>query len=156
MPNMKPISVAQLKLLKKLDQKKYRQESGKFAVEGPHLVAGLLSSDWEVDYVLFRKDTFEEGRLGAISASAKKRGIQVQLAARREFDAVASHAQKLALVDALFAVSGVDASIVTIEDNEIRRIANELKIEHAEYIALRAKHLAHFEVLRSRARRAEP
>jgi uncharacterized tellurite resistance protein B-like protein len=90
------------------------------------------------------------------SIQARRSGGTDDFVVTREFDAVASHAQKLALVDALFAVSGVDASIVTIEDNEIRRIANELKIEHAEYIALRARHLAHFEVLRSRARRAEP
>jgi hypothetical protein len=37
---------------------------------------------------------------------------------------------------------------VTIEDNEIRRIANELRIEHAEYIAVRSKHLKNFAVLR--------
>jgi hypothetical protein len=37
---------------------------------------------------------------------------------------------------------------VTIEDNEIRRIANELKIQHGEYIAVRSKHLQHLAVLR--------
>ena len=42
----------------------------------------------------------------------------------------------------------VDASIVTIEDNEIRRIANELKIEHGEYIAVRARHLENLQVLK--------
>ena len=66
----------------------------------------------------------------------------------RKFDTIATHAEKLALIDALFAVTAVDASIVTIEDNEIRRIANELKIEHAEYIAVRARHLEHLAVLR--------
>jgi uncharacterized tellurite resistance protein B-like protein len=64
------------------------------------------------------------------------------------FDTLATHAEKLALIDALFAVTAVDASIVTIEDNEIRRIANELRIEHAEYIAVRSKHLKNFAVLR--------
>jgi hypothetical protein len=39
---------------------------------------------------------------------------------------------------------------VTIEDNEIRRIANELKIEHGEYIAVRARHLDHLQVLKPR------
>jgi uncharacterized tellurite resistance protein B-like protein len=87
-------------------------------------------------------------RLAAIQA--KRSGGTDDFVVTREFDAVASHAQKLALVDALFEVASVDASIVTIEDNEIRRIANELRIEHPEYIALRAKHLAHFEVLRDK------
>jgi uncharacterized tellurite resistance protein B-like protein len=66
----------------------------------------------------------------------------------RMFDSLATHAEKLALIDALFALTAVDASIVTVEDNEIRRIANELKIEHADYIAVRSKHLQHLAVLR--------
>jgi TrmH family RNA methyltransferase len=89
MENIKAISAAQLKFLKKLDQKKYRGESERFIVEGPHLVAELLSSDWEADFILARKDVYEEGRLTAISASAMKRGIELHLAAKREFDAVA-------------------------------------------------------------------
>jgi uncharacterized tellurite resistance protein B-like protein len=96
----------------------------------------------------------EAVRLAGIQA--RRSGGTDDFVVTREFDTFASHAQKLALVDALFAVSGVDASIVTIEDNEIRRIANELKIEHAEYIAIRSKHLAHLEVLRGRGGRADP
>lgn len=69
----------------------------------------------------------------------------------RMFDTIATHAEKLKLIDALFAVTAVDASIVTIEDNEIRRIANELKIEPADYSAVRANHLKHLAVLRQRA-----
>jgi uncharacterized tellurite resistance protein B-like protein len=79
---------------------------------------------------------------------ARRSGGTDDFVITREFDRLASHEQKVALVDALFAVSSVDASIVTIEDNEIRRIANELKIEHAEYIAVRARHLHHLQVLR--------
>jgi uncharacterized tellurite resistance protein B-like protein len=74
----------------------------------------------------------------------------------RMFDTLATHAEKLALIDALFAVTAVDASIVTIEDNEIRRIANELRIEHAEYIAVRSKHLKNFAVLRRSESAARP
>jgi len=81
---------------------------------------------------------------------ARRSGGTDDFVITREFDRVASHPQKLALVDALFAVSGADASIVTIEDNEIRRIANELKIEHAEYIGIRSRHLKKLEVLRTR------
>lgn len=69
----------------------------------------------------------------------------------RMFDRLATHAEKLALIDALFAVTAVDAAIVTVEDNEIRRIANELRIEHGEYIAIRARHLPHLAVLRDRS-----
>jgi uncharacterized tellurite resistance protein B-like protein len=83
-------------------------------------------------------------------AQARRSGGTDDFVITREFDTLATHAQKLGLVDALFAVSSVDQSIVTVEDNEIRRIANELRIEHREYIAVRAKHLAHLEVLRKK------
>ena len=66
----------------------------------------------------------------------------------REFAALATREQKLALLDCLFAVSSSDASIRTIEDNEIRRIASELKLEHADFIAVRSAHTSHLEVLR--------
>lgn len=66
----------------------------------------------------------------------------------REFNQIANRDQKLALLDCLFAVSSTDESIVTAEDNEIRRIANELKLEHGDYIAVRSKHLHNLNVLR--------
>jgi|SRR5688500_17029480 uncharacterized tellurite resistance protein B-like protein len=79
---------------------------------------------------------------------ARRSGGTDDFVITREFDRVASHEQKVALIDALFTVSSVDASIVTVEDNEIRRIANELKIEHGEYIGVRARHLDHLQVLK--------
>lgn len=68
----------------------------------------------------------------------------------REFNRLATPAEKHALLDCLFAVSASDASIRTLEDNEIRRIANELQFGHQEYIAARAAYVHHLEVLRSR------
>jgi uncharacterized tellurite resistance protein B-like protein len=61
----------------------------------------------------------------------------------REFASVATREQKLALVDCLFAVSASDRSIRTVEDNEIRRVANELKLDHHDYISVRSAHVAH-------------
>jgi uncharacterized tellurite resistance protein B-like protein len=61
----------------------------------------------------------------------------------RAFAALASREQKLALLDCLFAVSASDRSIRTVEDNEIRRVASELKLDHADYIAVRTAHVAH-------------
>ena len=58
----------------------------------------------------------------------------------REFDRIASHEQKLTLLACLFAVSAADNSISTIEDNEIRRIAVEMKIDHPDFIAARLRH----------------
>jgi len=66
----------------------------------------------------------------------------------REFERLASRDEKLQLLDALFAVSAADESILTVEDNEVRRVASELKLEHGDYIATRQRHLAHLEVFR--------
>ena len=66
----------------------------------------------------------------------------------REFERVATREQKLALLDSLFAITAADASILTVEDNEVRRIASELKLEHADYIAVRQQYLSNLKVLR--------
>jgi len=84
---------------------------------------------------------------------ARRSGGTDDFVITREFDRVASHEQKVALIDALFTVSSVDASIVTVEDNEIRRIANELKIEHGEYIGVRARHLESLQVLKPKEKK---
>ena len=56
----------------------------------------------------------------------------------RELEKSATREQKLALLDCLFAVSAIDESIRTVEDNEIRRVASEIKLDHNDYIAVRA------------------
>ena len=56
----------------------------------------------------------------------------------QEFAAVATEADKRALLRCLFALSASDDTVVTAEDNEIRRITQELKIPHAEFVAARA------------------
>jgi uncharacterized tellurite resistance protein B-like protein len=66
----------------------------------------------------------------------------------REFARIASREQRLSLLDCLFAISSSDRSIVVLEDNEVRRIASELKLEHSDFINARAAYLDHLEVLR--------
>jgi uncharacterized tellurite resistance protein B-like protein len=58
----------------------------------------------------------------------------------REFSAVASYEQKLALMRCLFAVSATDESISLAEEGEIHRIANELRIDQPDLTALRVSH----------------
>lgn len=68
----------------------------------------------------------------------------------RQFAAIAAREQKLALLDCLFAVSAADESIRTIEDNEIRRVASEIRLDHADYIQVRAAHVHHLEARKRR------
>ena len=55
----------------------------------------------------------------------------------REFSELATYDQKLALMRCLFAVSATDEAISTAEEGEIHRIANELRIDHPDLVALR-------------------
>jgi uncharacterized tellurite resistance protein B-like protein len=66
----------------------------------------------------------------------------------REFERVASREEKLKLLDCLFAIAAVDDAIKTVEDNEVRRVSSELKLEHADYIEVRKRHLGNLNVLR--------
>ena len=66
----------------------------------------------------------------------------------REFAGLADRDQKLALLNCLFAVSAVDHSIQTVEDNAIRQIVSELRLEHSDFIAARTAHSEHLRVLK--------
>ena len=71
----------------------------------------------------------------------------------REFGRMASYEQKLALLECLFIVSAIDHTITLAEDQEIARVALELKIEHADVVRARLAHKEHLAVLRSPAAR---
>ena len=68
----------------------------------------------------------------------------------REFASLATRDEKLALLECLFAVSASDQSIRTVEDNEIRRVASEIKLEHADFIAARSAHAHHLHSRKTR------
>lgn len=61
----------------------------------------------------------------------------------REFAADATHEQKIALLRCLFAVSAAEGNISIAEEREIQRVARELKVEHADLVALRLEFRAH-------------
>lgn len=61
----------------------------------------------------------------------------------REFSALATYEQKLALLGCLFEVSAVDEAISTDEEGEIHRIASELRINPPDLVALRVAHRPH-------------
>lgn len=67
-----------------------------------------------------------------------------------EFNRLASREQKQALLNCLFAVSSADQSISTREDNEIRQIARELRLDHEDFISARSSFREHLETLKKR------
>lgn len=66
----------------------------------------------------------------------------------RVFNELATPAQKVALIECLYAVSAADGAILTVEDNEIQRIAKELKVEHADVVRIRSTYRESLKVLR--------
>jgi uncharacterized tellurite resistance protein B-like protein len=66
----------------------------------------------------------------------------------REFNRIATHDQKLALLECLFAVSAADESVSTAEDNEIVRICTELQLPREELVAARGRYREFLAVLK--------
>lgn len=66
----------------------------------------------------------------------------------REFLKTSTREQCEELLECLFAVAAADESVTTLESNEIRQIAAELKLEHKDYIAVRSRYREHLEVLK--------
>jgi uncharacterized tellurite resistance protein B-like protein len=93
--------------------------------------------------------TPEQARLAVRIATAHgiRHGGTEDFLVTREFARITDREQRLALLDCLFALSSADASIVTLEDNEVRRIASELKLEHGDFINARTGYLRHLKVL---------
>jgi uncharacterized tellurite resistance protein B-like protein len=74
----------------------------------------------------------------------------------RAFEEMASREQKLALVDCLFGVAASDEGISAVESNEVRQIADELKLSHRDYIGVRGRYKDQLSVLRREEEDAEP
>ena len=66
----------------------------------------------------------------------------------REFNKIATHEQKLAVLTCLYAVSAADQSISTVEDNEISQTARELFLSHKDLVAARSKYRKYLAVLK--------
>jgi uncharacterized tellurite resistance protein B-like protein len=70
----------------------------------------------------------------------------------REFREAATHEEKMALLDCLYAVAAAEDFISTVEDNEISQIADELRIEHPDLISVRSKYRGQLAVLQKPGR----
>lgn len=83
---------------------------------------------------------------GIATAHGLKHGGTEDFLVTREFARLTDRDQRLALLDCLYALSSVDRPIITLEDNEVRRIASELKLEHADFIRARTAYVQHLRV----------
>ncbi len=142
-------------LLEHLDPDRARYVAG-FA----YLLGRVASADSTIsadEATVMKQLVMEEGRLSDREAQAVVRlalddnrrfGGTHNLIVAREFAAVTTPEQRLGLLRCLFAVSAADTSVQVVEDNEIRRISQELKIEHADFVRARIEVREHLAVLR--------
>ena len=84
----------------------------------------------------------------ATSKIVHVRGTQDYLVSR-EVAARASVEEKRALIDGLYAVCAADGLISTIEDNDVRRVASEIDLEHHDVVDIRATYRGSLAVLKS-------
>ncbi len=75
-------------------------------------------------------------------------GVSEDYLATRAFRDVSSRDERLQMLDALFAICAADDSITLVEEEEVRQIADELGLEHAEFVAARSRYRDQREVLR--------
>jgi uncharacterized tellurite resistance protein B-like protein len=65
-----------------------------------------------------------------------------------EFNKLATHDQKLSLLNCLFAVAAADECISGVEEREIRLIVNELQLTHADFINARLAYRQYLSLLK--------
>lgn len=66
----------------------------------------------------------------------------------REFNKISTRDQKLALLDCLYSVAAAEHLISVTEDNEIKQIASELRLDHPDVVAVRSRYRDHLAVLK--------
>ena len=66
----------------------------------------------------------------------------------REFAKIASREEKIEILHDLYAVCSADRAISVVEDNEIRKISRELRLDHPDFIAVRLDYRDHLSVLK--------
>lgn len=66
----------------------------------------------------------------------------------QEFAGMADHEQRLALLNCLFAVAAADKVVSSVEEREIRLIADELQLRHDDFISTRLQYRKYLAVLK--------
>jgi uncharacterized tellurite resistance protein B-like protein len=125
-----------------------------------YLLGRVAAADSDVSIgeteLMGRLVALESGLAGAEADAAVRLALEEahrsggthNVSVARDFASIATHDQRLGLLRCLFAVSAADDSVKVVEDNEIRRISRELRIEHADFIRARLEVREHLAVLR--------
>ena len=95
----------------------------------------------EMERIVREKGHLDEAQAVLVVQIAKSQNVLFggtqNYVVTREFTEISDREQRLALIDCLFAVSAADGSVSIVEANTIRQIADELKLDHRDYIGVR-------------------
>jgi uncharacterized tellurite resistance protein B-like protein len=137
------------KIVKLLDE--MEPERAKFLAGFAYLLARVARADMRIslaetrsmERLLMQRGGLPEEQAIVVTQLAKTQNILFgsteNFLVSREFKAVSSHEDRMALLDCLYAVAAAEDLISTVEDNEISQIADELRIEHRDFISIRIK-----------------
>lgn len=90
---MEPLKSMQnsfVKYLVKLKKRKFREQEGRFVIEGARFVEEALKSGWPVEGVIYSADFLEQERGAALLAGALKRNIKTVLVEKKILDELAN------------------------------------------------------------------
>lgn len=114
-----------------------------------------LEETEKMEQIVMRQGELPEQQAAIVIQLAKTQNILFgsteNYLVTREFNAIANQQEKMCLLECIYAVAAADSSISTIEDNEISQIAQELRIEHNDFISVRSKYRNHLAVLKNSA-----
>lgn len=71
----------------------------------------------------------------------------------RQFRELSDSAQRMELLECVFAISAADESITVAEEGQARQISTELGLTHKEFVAARAAFVEHVEAVKNFRRR---
>lgn len=69
------LSISQIKFIKSLRMKKFRQEHGLFIAEGTKIAGELLQSDWQIDHLYAKSEWLSENEPVVLKAGVSFTGI---------------------------------------------------------------------------------
>ena len=106
----------------------------------------------EMERIVREVGGFGEGQAALVVEMAKTHsmlfGGTEDFLVTREFEKNATREEKMALLGCMFAVGAADGSIRSDEESVIKQTASELKLDRADYIAVRLRYKEHLAVLR--------
>lgn len=147
------------KIIQSLDQ--LDQERAKFIAAFAYLLSRAARADLHIsleetnvmERIVMQQGRLPENQAVMVIQLAKTQNVLFggteNYLVSREFNSIASHEEKMGLLDCLYAVASADHSISTVEDNEISQIADELRIEHRDFISVRSKYRDKLAVLKN-------